>query len=282
MKAELEDIKKVSSNELVNIIVFQDLGNDNSSKIFYIENGDAKIVRDYKVNIDSGNFNTLIDFFSYASKNYPAKKYVLNISSHCSVSLELKAGVIRVDINFKEDGHHEIVMYQKSPIFMNTYDPDEVMPLFGLTKDDVLDGALIQTVSTGTPQLMIPVKNLEALKKSELNVAKYREFKARGDFSSPHLFCLSGVTSKGDTFARHFGLPPDTFEDPFTGSSTGNMACYLWKYNLIENPVFFAEQGHWMGRPGIAKVEVLGPRDDIETVKVIGNAVTSIKGELIL
>ncbi len=47
---------------------------------------------------------------------------------------------------------------------------------------------------------------------------------------SPHLFCLGGITSEGDTFARHFGTPPDTMEDPFTGSATGGMAAYLWRY----------------------------------------------------
>ena len=37
-----------------------------------------------------------------------------------------------------------------------------------------------------------------------------------------------------------------------------------------------------MQRPGQAKVEVVGPRDDIETVKVGGSAVTVLRGELVL
>jgi trans-2,3-dihydro-3-hydroxyanthranilate isomerase len=49
---------------------------------------------------------------------------------------------------------------------------------------------------------------------------------------------------------------------------------------LIENPTFIAEQGHWMSRPGQAYVEVIGPRNDIQTVKVGGAAVTVFKGEL--
>jgi trans-2,3-dihydro-3-hydroxyanthranilate isomerase len=35
-----------------------------------------------------------------------------------------------------------------------------------------------------------------------------------------------------------------------------------------------------MGRPGQAFVEVVGPRDEIETVKVGGSAVTVLRGEL--
>ncbi len=106
--------------------------------------------------------------------------------------------------------------------------------------------------------------------------------KMTGDFFSPHLFCLCGVTDQGCTFARHFGTPPDLLEDPFTGSATGGMGAYLWHHGLLERPTFVAEQGHWMRRPGLAQVEVVGPRDDIETVKVGGSAVTVLRGELSL
>ena len=58
------------------------------------------------------------------------------------------------------------------------------------------------------------------------------------------------------------------------------MGAFLWRYGLIEKPEFVAEQGHWMRRPGEATVEVIGPREDIETVKVGGPAVTVMSGEL--
>ena len=73
-----------------------------------------------------------------------------------------------------------------------------------------------------------------------------------------------------------------TLEDPFTGSATGGMAAYLYHYGLIQQKQFVAEQGHWIARPGKATVEVVGSRDDIETVKVGGSAVTVLKGELLL
>jgi trans-2,3-dihydro-3-hydroxyanthranilate isomerase len=175
-----------------------------------------------------------------------------------------------------------IVMSQQKPQFLRTYAPEEVMPVFGLTAEEVLPGTRLQTVSTGTPQLMIPVRDLGALQRASLNPALYVKLRARGDFFSPHLFCLRGVTEQGRTFARHFGTPPDLLEDPFTGSATGGMGAYLWHHGLLDRPTFIAEQGHWMHRPGLAKVEVVGPRDDIETVKVGGSAVTVLRGELSL
>lgn len=198
---------------------------------------------------------------------------------HTTITLELKAGVIDVEI-FAQDGNVEqVVMSQKKPEFLAVLEPEEVMPVFGLTPEDVLPNASIQIVSTGTPQLMIPVQSLDVLKRTQMNTLAYIALRKKGRFFSPHLFCLGGVTEAGDTFARHFGVPPDTMEDPFTGSATGGMGAYLWHHGLIDKPTFTAEQGHWMGRPGIAQVEVVGPRENIETVKVGGKAITVLKGE---
>ncbi len=200
------------------------------------------------------------------------------------IPLVLRDGPIDVEIFARgNQGQVErVVMSQRKPQFLQTYAPGEVLPVFGLDSADLLpDAPSIQTVSTGTPQLFIPVRGLDVLKKIKLDVEAYIALRARGDFFSAHLFCLQG-TEHGDTFARHFVTPPDLVEDPYTGSATGGMGAYLWHYNLIQKPTFIAEQGHWMGRPGEGLVEVIGPREDIETVKVGGAAVAVLKGELII
>jgi trans-2,3-dihydro-3-hydroxyanthranilate isomerase len=199
-----------------------------------------------------------------------------------TISLELRAGPIRVDIESVRGMVQHIVMSQKQPQFLRTYAPEEIMPVFGLTAQDVLPGVPLQTVSTGTPQLMIPVRDLDVLRRINTNLLSYAALHARGDFFSCHVFCLRGATDQGRTFARHLSPPPDVFEDPFTGSATGGMGAYLWHHGLIDQPIFIAEQGHWMQRPGQSKVEVVGSRDDIETVKVGGSAVTVLRGELVL
>jgi len=198
---------------------------------------------------------------------------------YLKIPLELRDGPIDVEI-FTQNGTVErIVMSQRKPQFLSTHQAADVLPAFALDESDLLPGAPIQTVSTGTPQIMIPVKGHEALRKAILDVEKYTALRNNSDFFSPHLFCLQGVEN-GQTYARHFGVPPDTMEDPFTGSATGGMAAYLWHYGLIDSPTFIAEQGHWMQRPGQAYVAVVGPREDIQTVKVGGSAVTVLRGEL--
>jgi trans-2,3-dihydro-3-hydroxyanthranilate isomerase len=171
-------------------------------------------------------------------------------------------------------------MTQKTPRFLNTYPAEETLAVFGLGPEDALPGVPIQTVSTGTPQLMLALRNHEALRRARVDVAAYEALRARADFFSPHLFCLGGATAAGHTFARHYGSPPDLMEDPFTGSATGGMAAFLYHYGLIEQSMFIAEQGHWMHRPGQAFVEVVGPREAISGVKVGGGAAAVVRGTL--
>ena len=94
----------------------------------------------------------------------------------------------------------------------------------------------------------------------------------------PYWITLEGATAAGDTFGRLLMRPPSPPEDPFTGSATGAAASYLWSRGLIDGPSYVAEQGHGMGRPGHATVEVLGPRDAITGVRVGGRGVVVMSG----
>lgn len=196
-----------------------------------------------------------------------------------TISMELQVGVISIDVYAKNEHIDHIVMTQKKPQFLDIYSANDVLPVFGMEADQLMENCIIQTISTGTPQLMIPLRSLEALRNAQMDFKAYNRLIKNADFSSPHLFCLQGATDQGRTYARHLSPPPDVYEDPFTGSATGGMAAYLWRYGLIDSPKFTAEQGHWIGRPGTAQVEVVGPRKNIQTVKVGGGAVTVLRGE---
>jgi predicted PhzF superfamily epimerase YddE/YHI9 len=98
----------------------------------------------------------------------------------------------------------------------------------------------------------------------------------------PYWITLEGATAAGDTFARLLLAPPSPAEDPFTGSATGAAAAYLWSEGLIEHPAYRAEQGHDLGRPGLAEVRVLGPREAIEGVEVSGAGALVMSGKVFL
>lgn len=197
-----------------------------------------------------------------------------------TVQLELEAGVIPVEVQVEKGHARRVIMSQLRPQFLASYAPAEVLPAFGLEPEAARYDVPLQTVSTGTPQLMVPLREQEALRRAQIDPAAYQALKQDADFFSVHLFCLQGFTPAGATSARHLGVPPEPAEDPFTGSATGNMGAYLWRYGLVDEPSFVAEQGHWMNRPGQATVEVVGPRAGIRTVRVGGEAIGVLWGEL--
>ena len=199
-----------------------------------------------------------------------------------ALTLHLVHGPIRVDVLPGKAGAPAMVwMTQRPPVFGATHAPEAVLPLFGLTPADLLPGAPIQTVSTGTPQLMLLLRDHAALRRAHVaDAAGLGRYRAESDFFSPHLFCLGGATPAGHTFARHFGTPPDVAEDPVTGSATGGMAAYLWHHGYLQSPDFIAEQGHDMGRAGTVQVRISGPREAIASVQIGGTGVVVLEGSL--
>ena len=211
-----------------------------------------------------------------ASIHYALKSKL--IKSKKLISLELNDGPITIEI---EKSNTLIRMFQRKPIFGEIHNSTEVLPLLGLRKEDI-GNYPIQTVSTGTSQLMVFVKSLDILKKVSLDFNAFKIYRSKKDFFSLHVFALGGATKKGDTFAIHPGMAPDIREDAFTGSATGGMAAYLFKNGFITKKKFVAEQGHWMNRPGSAIVEVIGDAENIETVSIAGTARTVVEGVLTL
>ncbi len=87
----------------------------------------------------------------------------LNPDRHATtIALELNVGPIRVDITHSATGRSgvaEVAMYQKTPVFGAVYPAETTAAVFGLSPDDLLPGVPIQTVSTGTAQLMLIVRD---------------------------------------------------------------------------------------------------------------------------
>ena len=199
-------------------------------------------------------------------------------------TLEIGAGVIPIGVR-RGEGPTRFTMTQPAPEFGTVHAAGEIAEIYGLGVDDVIGHP--QTVSTGTPYCVTVLRSHDALRRARLDPHLLGALRARDGhplarMMEPFLVTLQGATEAGDTFARLLMPPPLPPEDPFTGSATGSMAAYLWRHGLIESPRFRAEQGHWMGRPGIGEVEVIGPPEAIEGVRLGGPAVVLMRGELLL
>lgn len=198
------------------------------------------------------------------------------------VTQELAVGVLPVEIDLWDGVPQRVIMTQKPPEFLRTYEPEPWLEALGLKADDLLPGYPIQTVSTGTPQAMIPVRSLDVLRQIRPSEKEMQALRAAGDWFSLHVFTPNTMDPAHAAHARHFAPGDNVFEDPVTGSATGGMSSYMYRYGLIERQTFSVEQGHFMNRPGLVDVELEGTPGNITAVRIAGPAVTVISGELLI
>ncbi len=194
------------------------------------------------------------------------------------VTQELNVGVLPVDLSRRDDGRVRIAMTQATPEFHQELDPDHFARVLGIGTADLLEGAPLRVVSTGTRQAMIPVASLAVLERVRPDLERLAELETAEGYFSTHVFALETYDPANRAHARHFGPSSGVWEDPVTGSATGGMAAYLWRHRLVREAAYTVEQGHIMGRPGLVEVEVEGEGDTPTTVRIAGTAVTVLRG----
>jgi trans-2,3-dihydro-3-hydroxyanthranilate isomerase len=195
------------------------------------------------------------------------------------VTQELNIGVLPVDIARDEAGSVRVVMTQAKPEFHRRLDRNVFAEALGIKPADMLQDVPVQVVSTGTPQAMVPVRSIEVLKRLRPNYQHLADLETLGHYFSVHVFAVEAFDPVHRTHARHY-LASQAFEDPVTGSATGGMAAYLWRYGLVRERHYTVEQGHIMGRPGIVEVEVDADGEEPTAVRIAGTAVTVLRGEI--
>ncbi|HRV64547.1 MAG TPA: PhzF family phenazine biosynthesis protein [Albidovulum sp.] len=199
------------------------------------------------------------------------------------ITLETGAGIVPVEIAAGAGGGATFTMTQVAPSFGAIAPRALVAAVGGVDPEDIV--ADPQLVSTGLPFVVTVLRDHDALGRLRLDPGALRELARHMGFSGidmaePYWITLRGATDAGRTFGRLLLAPPSVPEDPFTGSATGAAASYLWQHGLIESPRYIAEQGHWMGRPGQATVEVLGAPGAISGVRIGGLARVLMQGTI--
>ncbi len=199
--------------------------------------------------------------------------------------LETNTGILNIEIMRNEStGHHEIQITHKKPQFLDTYDPKDYAEALGLSLADIHSPNPLQTVSTGTPHLMIPVSTQRSLDRIKPNWDRLKVLQADSDYVSLSVFTRDTREPTSDAQVRHFGPAVGVYEDPVSGSAAGSLGSYIIRYGFMEAtfPVtsIIIEQGHYVDRPGKIFVEVRGDQEGIDQVKVSGTGVTVLKGTL--
>lgn len=187
-----------------------------------------------------------------------------------TITVETKAGILSVEVD--KDGL--IVMTQTEPQFWgDTHNKNEVARILGIPTQQLADYP-IQTVSTGTPKLMIGVDSLKTLfgiKPDTEGIKAYcKEHLVKGFYP----FTTETIEEGSDFHARQFNPAAGIDEDPITGVATGALGAYAVEHKISDKKEFTIEQGYCMEKGGKMHVMV----DD--KVKVGGYAVIFGEKEL--
>jgi len=193
------------------------------------------------------------------------------------VTFQFEIGVLPLEI-FEDERGIKVVMTQQAPQFGTIVPWERIRSCFNLLEEEFLESLPPQVVSTGVPFLIVPLKSLEALRRTEMERGALKNLLEELGISGSFLFTLETIDLRNDTHARLFN-PYGIGEDPFTGSASGALAAYVYTY-LNPKKILRMEQGHFLGRPGVGEAELVFEGENIRAVKLSGYAVATLEGEI--
>ncbi len=162
-------------------------------------------------------------------------------------------------------------MLQEPAVLGPEVDRAPALAAIGLDPADADPTLPPQVVSTGTPQLIVPLRDDDA-------VARIRpDWAALDALLTPlgaiTLYAAACDPAAGRAHARSFPFSEDIGEDPATGSAAGPLCAYLAARADCSRVVI--DQGIEMGRPSRLEASLDGER-----VRVAGDVVVLIDGTL--
>ena len=179
-----------------------------------------------------------------------------------AVTLDLKVGPIPV--SFSGDGF--LWMNQISPEFRDISERDILLKMLSLPVEALHPDFPVEQVSTGLPHILIPIKNLEYLKRAKVEKDLYFKIIEKTWAKNVLIFCPEGYTDKHDIsvrmFADHLGIP----EDPATGSGNGCLAGYLVKHRFFgsDEIKINVAQGYEIKRPSLLRLHAARKGSEIK------------------
>ena len=194
------------------------------------------------------------------------------------VALELNVG--KVPVRFEETPGQPVFgeMTQFDPEFGARHDREAVVRASGLRDGDIDPSLPIQTVSTGVPFTIVPLRGLEIIRDLHVDARGSEEYLTRS--GGKFFYFVSRETV--DPAARlHARMMFYNGEDPATGSAAGCAAAWMVAHGVAQpDERVLIEQGIEMKRPSRIFVRASRRDNRVVNVRVGGNVVEVLRGEV--
>lgn len=194
-------------------------------------------------------------------------------------TLETEAGTFEVELTIDGTVWMDQANADVSRANVSDEDAAEALGVDVASLRDVGADFPIDRASTGMPFLVVPINYFEHLSNASPDMTAIEELCKQADCEGLYAFTFDALDMDSTAHARAFvplaGIP----EDPVTGTAAGALGAYLRRHNAMDGEFdeILIEQGHFLDRPGIVRVE-----SDGDEVRVGGRAVTTFDGNLVI
>ena len=210
-------------------------------------------------------------------------------NSELTLVLEENVGPVPVEVRFEAN----VPVFAKFTTALlsehrpNPHPISEVAALIGVEESDIGGGPFrpeleIEQVSCGLEYFIIPVRTLEAVRRSSLDSARWKKMLSDSWAKFVYVVCMEAEGEGVDVHVRMYAPGSGVPEDPATGSAAAALGGYLSAADGTSEASlsWTVEQGIEMGRPSILHVEADRRHGVTSAIRVGGSAVRVSRGTM--
>ena len=204
------------------------------------------------------------------------------VPGSAQVRLNIPVGQVPVTFETSADGR-DVVWFRAPPMSLGaTAARESVAAALGLAAEDIEASVPIQVISAGTSAMVVPLRSLDALRRSALDLKMFAPLAADGFPPLVYLFCRQTHHPENDVCARFFFEAHGAREDPATGNGAAFLGAYLMAHGLLPGSELSLriEQGYEVRRPSLIMLRTRTVNGAPE-VSVGGHVIATVQGKLI-
>lgn len=195
------------------------------------------------------------------------------------VLMNLAVGQVTVTFESSSDGREVVWFSAPAMSLESTSTREPVAAALGISPNDIDTSSPIQVISAGTSAMIVPLRSLDALRRSQLNLEMFNDLAAKGFPPLVYLFCRETYQPQNDLCVRFFFEAHGVREDPATGNGAAFLGAYLLEHQLFPDSDLSLriEQGYEVRRPSLIMLRARFSNE----VSVGGYVIPTIQGELL-
>jgi trans-2,3-dihydro-3-hydroxyanthranilate isomerase len=202
-----------------------------------------------------------------------------------SITLNLSVGPITVRFKPREPEELGVrgIMRQNKPVFGAEHDRAAVARAIGLCEEDLSPDHVPQTVSTGMPFCIVPLRSLEVARRLQISQRDAQTWLSASD--AKFFYCIAPAAHHDSSAAPHWHARMQFYggEDPATGSASGCCISWLVKSDLAPSgQLTIIEQGIEIFRPSRIEARATKLENEIDKVLVGGRTIPVADGSFFL